>query len=226
MILLLKVLKEFEAAVEKIWPLGVVIGSGVVTFTVGLKLSSETARTLSTAVLVTTLVAVTWYSLETRILRLQQQWNNEVRNHPWLKGSDLKVDRGDTDIKTLWREIVYLPIQNVGTTPAHDLNLAVKWRVEGDEASTGEKRIGSVDLPPGDTCHPKLCEIDFDPGDKAFIDVEITYKGFAGGGGRLKMNFYTHEKGWANGPMSPYEFWLSDGRRFPAAGSLSSEQNL
>lgn len=200
---------------KKIWPLGVVIGFGALTFITGLKLSHHTAGLLSTAVLAATLVAVTWYSVETRILRLQQQWDSEIRNHPWLKGSDLKVNREDSQAKMLWREIIYLPIQNVGTTPAHNLNLVVQWRVEGDEASTGEKHIGSVSLPPGDTFHAKLCEIDFDPGDKAFINVEITYKNFAGGGGRLKMNFYTHEKGWANGPMSPYEFWLSDGRRFP-----------
>lgn len=199
----------------KSWPVGGVIAIGVVIFVVGLTLPPGIADLLSTAVLGSTLAAAIWYSLETRILRQEQQRDNEIRHHPWLKGSDLKVTREDSEAKILWREIIYLPIQNMGTTPAHNLEIVVQWRVEGTLAESGTERIGGITLPPGDTYHAKLCEIEFDPGDKASIDVEITYRSFAGGGGCLKMNFYTPEKGWANGPISPYKFWLSDGRIFP-----------
>lgn len=206
--------QELWPIITKIWPFGVVAGVGVITSWVGLKLSLQAAGALSTGVLAATLVAATWYTLETRSLRLQQQWDSDIRNHPWLKGSDLKVNRDEGPL--IWREVVYLPIKNVGLTPAHDVHITVRWRVEGQEPSAGHGSHSGISLAPGDTGRVKLCQIDFEaPGDQASIDVEIAYKSSVGGGGQLKMNFYTHERGWTNGPMS-YEFWLSDGRRFPA----------
>jgi len=216
-VFLLKSVKEFGTGLAKIWPVGLVIGFGLASFLIGLKLSSQSASLLSTAMLAATLVAAAWYSLETRVLRLQQQRDSEVRNHPWLKGSDLKVTWDKEHGGLAGRDIVYLPVINVGTTPAQDVQITIRWRVEGNEPSSGEREIGGMVLMPGDTLNSKLCEIDWNfPDDRANIDVNITYRSFAGGGSRLKMNFYSHESGWANGSMS-YEIWLSDGRRFPAA---------
>jgi hypothetical protein len=75
-------------------------------------------------------------------------------------------------------------------------------------------------LAPNETGHLKLCEIDYAGLDeRASLDVEIAYRSFSGGTGCKKMNFYRESgKHWTNGPMSPYEFRLSDGRRFPARG--------
>lgn len=205
------------------WPLAAVLGFGVITFLIGLKVSAQTASVLSTAVLVATLAALVWYSVETRLLRLQQQADGEMRNHPWLKGSDLKVDWDKNSGGLLGRWVVYLPITNVGRTPAHDLKIEVRWRVTGSSRREGSKEISGIDLAPHDTWHARLCEIDLDaPGEQAVIDVEFAYKSFVGGGGRLKMNFYSHEKGWANGPMSPYQFWLSDGHTFPVQVTVVS----
>jgi hypothetical protein len=112
------------------------------------------------------------------------------------------------------RDIVHLPITNVGTTPAQNLEIKVSWRIENKERR-GSNTIAASHLAPGDTHHVKLCEIDnHAPDEQPVLDVEISYKSFSGG--RMKMNFFRPiGGGWANGPMSAYEFWLSDGRHFP-----------
>ncbi len=210
-----------------LWPLGIVIAIGGAIFVAGLRLSPQTADLLSTAVLGSTLAAAVWYSVETRMLRQQQQRESEIRHHPWLKGSDLIVDwYGRWPARPMGCESIHLPVTNVGTTPAHGLEIIVKWRLAGQNPSAGENKIGGIDLAPGDTWHAKLCEIDFKVSDdQAIIDVEIAYRSFLGGGGRFRMNFYSHRKGWANGPMSPYEFWLADGRTFPVRGAALPGSN-
>lgn len=208
------------------WPLAIVIVVGVLEFLVALKVSSQTANLLLGAVGTATLVAIVWYSLETRIIRLQHQWETEVRHHPWLKGSDLKIQRETEGGGLFGRETLYLPITNVGTTPANDLQVGVTWQLQGEEPSNGTERVTEISLPPGDTSHVRLCRIDFQaPGDRVTVDVDITYRSFSGGGGHLRMNFFSHEKGWANGPMPPYEFWLSDGRRFPPMKTSTIERH-
>jgi len=203
-----------------LWGAGIVC-LAVVTYVLSLK-SPNDAAALSTAVLAGTLGGILWYTFETRALRLQQQWDGELRNHPWLKGSDLVVNRDDSTARIMGMvacETIYLPVKNVGTTPAYALHMKVLWEMTGQNPARQEREAASgLSLAPGDTCHAKLCDIQFeDPGDRATINVEIDYKSFMGGGGRLKLNFYSHEKGWANGPTSPYGFWLSDGRQFPVA---------
>lgn len=178
----------------KIWPLLLVIGLGLATFLIGANFRSDQVNLLSTAALLSTLAAVIWYTIETRGLRLQQQFDSEIRNHPWLTGSNLKVDWDKNQGGLLGRYTIYLPISNVGTTPANDLHVNVKWYVRGKEPHSGENSITGLILTPTDTGHLKLCEIDFEaPGDQVTIDAEITYRSFMGGGGRLKMNFYSHE---------------------------------
>jgi hypothetical protein len=207
---------------RKWWrPLLFVIASGIATFLIGLFVQNTTLAIVNVAALVSTLTALIWYTLETRGLRLQQEFDSEIRNHPWLKGSDLSV-KWDKDLGGLGgRDTIYLPITNVGTTPAQELRVAIQWKVTGNKNRQGQNQINGLMLAPNETGHLKLCEIDNDaPDERPTLDVEISYKSFSGGGGRVKMNFFREPgKGWTNGPMSPYEFWLSDGRRFPAARS-------
>lgn len=203
-----------------LWGAGIVC-LAIVTYVLVSK-SPNDATALSTAVLAATLGAILWYTLETRALRLQQQGDSELRNHPWLRGSDLVVNRDDSTARIMGMvacETIYLPVKNVGTTPAYALDINVRWEMRGQNPSRQERQaVSGLSLAPGDTCHAKLCDLEFiDPGDRATIDVEIEYKSLMGGGGRLKLNFYSHEKGWANDPTSPYESWLSDGRQFPVA---------
>jgi hypothetical protein len=182
----------------------------------GLWLQATTLNVLNNAALVSTLVALVWYTFETRGLRLQQEFDSEIRNHPWLKGSDLRPNWVKDHGGMLGRDIVYLPITNVGITPAHDVCIELKWTVTSKKSKSGQNKITGLVLAPSDTGHIKLCEIDKEaPDERTGIDVEISYRSFTGGGGRLEMNFVREPgKGWTNGPMS-HEFWLADGRRYP-----------
>ena len=208
-----------------LWGFGVVC-FGVVALLVAV-VRPNIGTALSVGLLAATLMAILWYTIETRSLRLQQQWDSEIHNHPWLKGSDLDVNQDEPTARFMGivaSETIYLPVKNVGTTPAYALHINVQWEMKGQSPSRQERQVVSgLSLAPGDTCHARLCDLEFlDPGDRATIDLEIEYRSFMGGGGRLKMNFYSHEKGWANGPTSPYEFWLSDGRQFPVATGTSA----
>jgi hypothetical protein len=212
-------------SIVKHWS-GILWGAGIICLAAVTYLlvpkSPNDATALSTVVLAATLGAILWYTFETRALRQQQQQDGELRNHPWLKGSDLVVNRDDSTARIMgmvaW-ETIYLPVKNVGTTPTYALCMKVQWEMKGQNPAKQEREVVSgFSLAPGDTYHAKLCDLQFiGPGDRATIDVGIDYKSFMGGGGRLKLNFYSHEKGWANGPTSPYEFRLSDGRQFPVA---------
>jgi hypothetical protein len=207
---------------HKIWPLLLVIGSGILTFLIVSWVRRPTLDALNAAALVSTLVAVVWYTVETRALRLQQEFDSEIRNHPWLQASNLKVDRVDPvqnpDVGLCGRDAVYLPVANVGLTPAHDLFVNVRWELEASLPADGTKKYERIIVAPNDTCHLKLCELDYDdPDNRASIAVEISYKSFLGGGGSFEMKFIKEPgQGWANGPMSPYRFWMSNGRTFPA----------
>ena len=182
---------------------------------------------LQTPVVAATAVILLWYTVETRGLRLeqgrlrkQQDADNELRNHPWLRATDLKPDWKAADKETglFGRWTVYLPITNVGTSPAFDVTTRVEWKVTSDIPQSGESVFRQVVLAPEDSAHTRLCEVDLHaPNDRFSIGVEITYRNYLGGSGRLHLTFLQDEpgRGWSNGPMS-YEFWLSDGRRYPA----------
>src|SRR6266508_4125616 len=152
--------------IRKIWPPLLVIGSGILTFLIVSSIQKTTLDTLNAAALVSTLVAVVWYTVETRALRLQQEFDNEIRNHPWLKGSNLKVDKIDPvsgeSGGICGGDVIYLPVTNVGVTPAHDLFVNVRWDHKGGLPSNGTKKYERIVLAPNDTCHLKLCELDYD----------------------------------------------------------------
>jgi len=208
--------------IHRIWPLSLVVGFGILTFLIVSAVLKPTLDALNAAALMSTLVAVVWYTIETRALRLQQEFDNEIRNHPWLKATNLKVDKldplSDQGAGICGGDAVYLPVTNVGVTPAHDLSIDIRWDHKGGLPSNGTKKYEGIVLAPNDACHLKLCELDYDdPDDSASISVEISYKSFMGGGGSFEMQFIKESgEGWANGPMSPYRFWTSDGRTFPS----------
>ncbi len=75
----------------KVWPLVLIFGFGIATFIFGLIVQKNMFDLVSTAALVSTLVAVILSPIETRMLRVQQELDSEIRFHPWLKGSSLNV---------------------------------------------------------------------------------------------------------------------------------------
>src|SRR5262249_3927293 len=75
---------------------------------------------LNSAVVTATFVAVLWYAIETHKLVVGQERTAEISRHPWLEATNLKPElRQVSDWGFSCRGYhVWLPITNVGTTPA------------------------------------------------------------------------------------------------------------
>jgi hypothetical protein len=124
--------------ITKFWPLVLVIASGAGFPLAGIWVKPDTLNVLNGGMLVATLVTIIWYTIETRALRLQQEFDSEIQNHPWLRGSDLSV-KWDKDANVFGgRDILYLPITNVGATPAYDLSAKVHGRSQGTNPEKGK----------------------------------------------------------------------------------------
>ena len=78
---------------------------------------------ITAAILAATLVSILWYTVETHKLRTNYEKGAEIESFPWLTGSDLKVNKNETIENFIWSDTIYLPIKNVGKTPAFDISL-------------------------------------------------------------------------------------------------------
>ena len=91
--------------------------------------ASDPGARVSAALVAATLVAILWYTLETRRARISQDDANatallaeELRTHPWLEATGLKPE-----IRRPEREgkppdlVLYLPVINRGMAPARDM---------------------------------------------------------------------------------------------------------
>jgi hypothetical protein len=88
-------------------------------------LCSKLAGPLSIAATTATFIAVLWYAIETRRLVLGQERTVEISRHPWLEATTLKPEvrrSGDWEFP-LDGYHVWLPITNVGNTPAVELEI-------------------------------------------------------------------------------------------------------
>lgn len=175
------------------------------------------AAPINTAVLTATFVAIFWYAIETRRLVQGQERAAEIGRHPWLEATNLKPEpipptNGEASFGGYH---IWLPITNVGHTPAVDLEIETTTTVTDpglDQAlEASEKRVGQT-LVPRDVLHQEIARA-FLEGPQTTIEVKarIAYRTVDGGRGRLDVGFrYTAEKGWRNLPTR-YETWLSDG---------------
>jgi hypothetical protein len=203
---------QSSKAMKDNWP---VLAVGLIGLTAGLLQWLLKSDVLTTGVLAATLAAATWYSLETRALRMEQRASDEIRYHPWLRGSDLKVTWLEDQGGAAGLDELYLPITNIGQTPAHDLTYAVGWRRTGRDPLAESRNVVHGDLSPGDTLHAKLCAIPWEnPDDGAAVEVSIDYRTYLGGRGRLSMKFERDENGWTNRDCD-YEFRLASGPDYP-----------
>ena len=170
---------------------------------------------ITAAILAATLVSILWYTVETHKLRTNYEKGAEIESFPWLTGSDLKVNKNETIENFIWSDTIYLPIKNVGKTPAFDTK--IQTNINAQEPDILEKKeYQDIIIAPGDTYHFKLGQLNYHnpTEDVAQIDVTLTYKSYLGGKGKSTQNFVYRNKSWANGP-STYQFILSDGRTYP-----------
>lgn len=179
------------------------------------------ASLVITAVLTATFVAIFWYAIETRRLVEGQERAAELDRHPWLEATNLKPEQippGDGEA-AFGGYHIWLPITNVGHTPAVDLEITTHITVTDRDVEraleAGEKRVGQT-LVPRDVLHQEIGTVFLEgPYTTIRVNVRIVYRTIDGGRAELEIGFvYTAEKGWRNLPTR-YQFWLSDGSHFP-----------
>lgn len=191
------------------WPILLIVFFGAVTYCVD--------RSIQTALLSATLIALIWYTLETRAQRLHQIERMEVEHHPWLSVETIGSKQQQVTDTLTTSENFELVIQNSGHTPAHDVTVNGYWRVEADHGAeqpngTFEHNIGVVapnrKVPFNFTIHWELVK-------RIAIHVEVSYKSCEGGGGHLKYDYDFLNPGPPLMKNDTLEWRLSDGTRFP-----------
>jgi len=174
---------------------------------------------INIAVTTATFVAVLWYAIETRRLVLGQERTAEISRHPWLEATNLKPEaKGPGDWEFPLRGYhIWLPITNVGGTPALELEVETNLRVLDPSKPRPQegagKRVGQT-LVPRDALHLEIGRVFFEGPETAFeVDVTISYRTVDGGRAQVGVSFtYDASRGWRNGPTR-YEIRLSDGTR-------------
>jgi len=190
---------------------------------------TELAGAINTAVVMATFLAVLWYAIETRRLVVGQERASELDRHPWLEATNLKPERiaPPSEGTPLGGFHVWLPITNVGHTPAIDLEIDALTTVAdvdiGRTVEAREKRVGQT-LVPRDVLHQEISRVFLEgPNTTIRVDVRIMYRTIDGGRADLSVGFlYTAGKGWRNLPTQ-YLFWLADGSHFPSALATATE---
>jgi hypothetical protein len=180
---------------------------------------SVLASGLSAGLLAATLVAIIWYSWETRRLVDSHESGAELDKHPWLSSTTLKPEEqpegADPFLCGGFR--LWLPIQNVGRTPALDIRVESRWETADHRLSLAALNQSEDQvIVPADTLHAYLGHIGFlvPNGADAELSVRVTYNVPFGGGGELLLRFqYRSRQGWGNGPTR-YRFRLASGGEY------------
>lgn len=158
---------------------------------------------------------VGWYSWETRQLRIatarmreEAARATEIECHPWLVGSDLKVDLPDAPVPSLW-----LPVKNVGKTPALNVLFVSEFFFRDERIRTTSHQIGFV--APNDVANFRIAVLSNTPkepfGER--VAVTITYATHLKGAGSIVQNFEKIGGGWVN-REAEYTFTLSTGQTY------------
>lgn len=211
-------LSQVRSRALRHWPIALVVLAIPGTIVFETCASKETVALFSTAVLLATLVSVTWYSYETRALRLRQEANAETEHHPWIGVELHSSDRQNEANTLITRENYYFGVRNSGTTPAYDVTIKCRWSVRAEHGA--DQPSGDFEFSLG-VLSPNLesaCNvpIHWELVSSIVIALDLTYKTFHGGGGRLQYKYEFEQPGQLTSKNEKLEFWLSSGTRFPA----------
>lgn len=177
-----------------------------------------------------TLLAVLWYSLETRRLVRIQREVAEIQDHPWLKVRAWPHRRPlPRTVETPFGgTIAYLPILNVGRTPALFRSLTVEW--ERMEGSTEFEVILGTDLnprvlAPGQDFVNRTIEIRYGAPTppRLLVNVSIAYRTVHGASGRVMLRFRFADGTWKSRDTD-YERILSSGQSCRASKRRSRSE--
>jgi hypothetical protein len=176
---------------------------------------------VSAALVAATLVAILWYTAETRRTRISQDeakasalLAEELRAHPWLEATTLRPD-----IRRPGREgqppeiVLYLPVINRGIAPARDMRFAGGLVVAYPRGpglggtSSRDEESSRVFLAPSDVAHVHLGSLPLlDADANVQASARIRYGTLPGGRGMIEVTFQGEIRGFeirsfSNGPM-------------------------
>lgn len=159
---------------------------------------------------------ICWYLLETRKLRIANEKSREeaekareIEFHPWLSGSDLEIDHPQLSTAAIW-----LPVKNVGKTPAMNVLFDSEFYFRGESMPSLTHKLGFI--APNDVAHFKIVSLGNTPKepDDESISVTISYSTHLKGSGKIKQDFVKIAGGWMNKGECDYTFTLSTGKSF------------
>jgi hypothetical protein len=211
---------------RRYWLAGIII-AGLVSGTGVYSLSTAWASATNAGLIAATLVGIVWYSWETSKLVEAQRRSIEIDKHPWLTATNLAPQDipGGADPGLFGGFRLFLPIRNVGETPAYNVSVQASHttRVRATPDREGQSEFRNQVIVPGDTLTVLLGEVFFNlpPSYTRIVDVlvSIRYEVFDRGRGEIQLNFqYMTAAGWGNGDTR-YTIWLADGRRWPEAAT-------
>lgn len=204
-------------ALSKGW---LVIGTvlcGLIAYFLARQLGSQQVDALSTAVLSSTLFAVTWYSQETRLLRLAQQRDTELRFHPWLGVKEIISEMSNDDKTLTTRQRFRIRVHNYGNTPAYNVHVEGNWAVNsiaGDPHDVFSFNVGVI-LPGESQCFEPVAE--WELVSNMIVEVAITYCAPFGGRGRCRWSYLYGGAGNSVTKHDLHSIELSTGEQLPSA---------
>ena len=217
-----RVARMFDAALEhpRAWIVLVFVG---VAAAIVAGLTTHWARPSQSAwaygiymgLLALTLLAILWYSFETRKLVRIQREASEIESHPWLHVAGWPIPRQHDPL-----EEIVLPIQNVGQTPAQITKISVAY-------DDGPLNLNDTLVNLGGDTDPRVLA----PGQQFLATimtilvgtqstllhllVTIEYRALQGGSGRVVVRLRYAERGWKS-RRTEYAATLASGRVLPA----------
>ncbi len=185
------------------------------------------AAGISLFVLGATLLAVLWYSLETRRLVRTQRDAAEITDHPWLHVAGWPAEHPlDADAAIPFGGVeARLPIQNVGRTPALLRDISVWYDHQPDSKDCQVMHGGDANprvLAPGQQFVTKVVEIRFGEPEPPtlYVEVSIRYQTIHGGTGRVVLRFRYADRIWKSRDTD-YDCTLSSGLTLPRPESVA-----
>src|SRR5215467_3857755 len=164
-----------------------------------------------------TLLAILWYSFETRNLVRIQREASEIESHPWLHVEGWPIPRKLSPEEAVKGDQFALPIMNVGRTPALITKVSVAHR--GPQIDPLVKLEGDANprvLAPGQQFLATIVTFKgFGPPIRAYLSVTIDYQALQGGGGRVVVWLRYAESTWKS-RRTAYAASLASGRTLPA----------
>lgn len=178
---------------------------------------SAWAAGLTLGLLALTLLAILWYSFETRNLVRIQREASEIESHPWLHVEAWPIPRKLSPEEAVKGDQFALPIMNVGRTPALISKVSVAHR--GPQIDPLVKLEGDANprvLAPGQQFLATIVTFKgFGPPIRAYLSVTIDYQALQGGGGRVVVWLRYAESTWKS-RRTAYAASLASGRTLPA----------